>query len=92
MGRVEAFEVPASVALDAPVRLTVRDSGPGIVEADVTRLFDPFFTTRDGGNGLGLAMVHRAIEAHRGAIVVDGSQADGARFTVYLPAHNGRRS
>jgi signal transduction histidine kinase len=62
------------------------------VEADVTRLFDPFFTTRDGGNGLGLAMVHRAIEAHRGAIVVDGSQTDGARFTVYLPAHNGTRS
>ena len=93
LGRADTFEVPASVPIDSPVRITVEDSGPGIREEDIGRLFDPFFTTRNGGNGLGLAMVHRAIEAHRGAILVDGNVGRGARFTVYLPAHsNGRRN
>jgi two-component system sensor histidine kinase PilS (NtrC family) len=93
LGRADTFEVPASVPIESPVRLTVEDSGPGIREEDIGRLFDPFFTTRNGGNGLGLAMVHRAIEAHRGAILVDGNVGRGARFTVYLPAHtNGRRN
>jgi two-component system, NtrC family, sensor histidine kinase PilS len=93
LGRADGFDVPASVPIEAPVRLTVEDSGPGIREEDIGRLFDPFFTTRNGGNGLGLAMVHRAIEAHRGAILVDGNAGRGARFTVYLPAHsNGRRN
>jgi two-component system sensor histidine kinase PilS (NtrC family) len=93
LGRADGFEVPASVPIESPVRITVEDSGPGIREEDIGRLFDPFFTTRNGGNGLGLAMVHRAIEAHRGAILVDGNVGRGARFTVYLPAHsNGRRN
>jgi two-component system, NtrC family, sensor histidine kinase PilS len=93
LGRADNLELPASVPIEAPVRLTVEDSGPGIREEDIGRLFDPFFTTRNGGNGLGLAMVHRAIEAHRGAILVDGNAGRGARFTVYLPAHsNGRRN
>jgi signal transduction histidine kinase len=91
IGRVADPDVPKSVVFDAPVRITVQDSGPGIPEQDVPNLFNPFFTTRDGGNGLGLAMVHRAVEAHSGAILVDGNPGAGARFTVYLPAHNGLR-
>jgi two-component system, NtrC family, sensor histidine kinase PilS len=84
--------VPASVRLHAPVRLSVRDSGPGIPEEDIPRVFDPFFTTRQGGTGLGLAMVHRAVEAHQGTILVDGGSGDGAEFTVYLPTQADRRS
>jgi two-component system sensor histidine kinase PilS (NtrC family) len=86
--RAAASELPSSVPLDAPIRLTVKDNGPGIPEAEISRLFDPFHTTRTGGTGLGLALVHRAVEAHRGAIFVDGSHG-GASFTVYLPAHTG---
>ncbi|MGH7444215.1 MAG: sensor histidine kinase, partial [Longimicrobiales bacterium] len=92
LGRAYDADVPASVHIDAPVRLTVRDSGPGIAQADVEHLFDPFYTKREGGTGLGLAMVHRAVEAHSGAIMVDGEPGQGARFTVYLPAHVARRS
>jgi two-component system sensor histidine kinase PilS (NtrC family) len=92
IGRVEEPEIPTSISIESPVRVTVQDTGPGIPAEDVPRLFDPFFTTRSGGNGLGLAMVHRAVEAHRGAILVDGNPGEGARFTVYLPARNGRRS
>jgi two-component system, NtrC family, sensor histidine kinase PilS len=86
IGRAAELEVPSSLHLQAPIRLIVRDSGPGIREEERPRLFDPFYTTREGGTGLGLAMVHRAVEAHHGAILVDGAPGSGAQFTVYLPA------
>jgi two-component system, NtrC family, sensor histidine kinase PilS len=82
-------ELPSSVPLGAPIRLTVTDTGPGLRPEDISRMFDPFFTTRSGGMGLGLAMVHRAVEAHRGAILVDSGPEGGACFTIYLPAHAG---
>lgn len=85
LGVPNGHNVPPSVELDAAVRLCVRDSGPGIPAEDIPRVFDPFFTTRQGGTGLGLAMVHRAVEAHHGTILVDGGSGDGAEFTVYLP-------
>jgi signal transduction histidine kinase len=68
----------------------VSDTGPGIPEAVVENIFDPFFTRRTGGTGLGLALVQRAVEAHGGAIFVDNGAAGsgtGAIFTLYLPAH-----
>jgi nitrogen-specific signal transduction histidine kinase len=66
------------------VMLTVSDVGAGIPAEIRDRLFDPFFTTKPGGSGLGLAVVHRAIDAHRGLVFVDSSPA-GTRFTVLLP-------
>lgn len=92
LGHSVQSSVPRSVELRLPVRLTVRDSGPGIPEEDISRVFDPFFTTRPGGTGLGLAMVHRAVEAHHGTILVDGGAGDGAEFTVYLPALSEERN
>lgn len=92
LGRSAQSSVPSSVELRLPVRLTVRDSGPGIPEADIPRVFDPFFTTRQGGTGLGLAMVHRAVEAHHGTILVEGGSGEGAEFTVYLPTQAERRN
>ncbi len=91
VGRATNFDLPASVRLEGPARISVLDSGPGIREEDIPHLFDPFFTTRERGNGLGLAMVHRAVEAHGGAILVDGNPGQGARFTVYLPTQTDRR-
>ena len=92
LGRTADEDIPTPIALRSPIRLSVRDSGPGIPEEDIPRVFDPFFTTRQGGTGLGLAMVHRAVEAHRGTILVDGGDGGGAEFTVYLPAQNERRN
>lgn len=66
------------------VSLRVSDSGPGIPTEIRDRMFDPFFTTKPNGSGLGLAVVHRAIEAHRGLVFVD-SNARGTKFTVILP-------
>ena len=55
--------------------LRVTDEGPGIPAEIRDRMFDPFFTTKTGGSGLGLAVVHRAIEAHRGLVFVDSEAA-----------------
>lgn len=66
------------------VALRVSDNGPGIAPEVRDRLFEPFTTTKQGGTGLGLPVVHRAIEAHRGLVFVD-SDAGGTRFTVLLP-------
>ncbi len=67
----------------------MEDSGPGISEEDVGRIFDPFFTTRAGGSGLGLTLVHRAVEAHGGALLVERSPKGGAQFLIYLPGMAG---
>lgn len=64
--------------------IEVRDQGTGIPAEVSDRLFEPFATTKPGGSGLGLAMVHRAIEAHRGLVLVD-SAPTGTCFTVLLP-------
>lgn len=68
------------------VSLRVSDAGPGIPAEIRDRMFDPFFTTKANGSGLGLAVVHRAIEAHRGLVFVD-NVTRGTRFTVILPRH-----
>jgi two-component system sensor histidine kinase PilS (NtrC family) len=78
-------QLPVGVSFErgaASVRIT--DDGPGIPTEVRARMFDPFVTTKPGGTGLGLPIVHRAIEAHRGLVFVD-SGSSGTRFTVLLP-------
>lgn len=78
-------EVPAGAGFDhGAVALRVTDDGPGIPADLRARMFDPFVTTKEGGSGLGLPVVHRAVEAHRGLVLVDSSSS-GTRFTVLLP-------
>ena len=78
-------EVPAGARFDnGAVALRVTDDGPGIPLELRSRMFEPFVTTKEGGSGLGLPVVHRAVEAHRGLVLVDSS-AHGTRFTMLLP-------
>ena len=78
--------LPAGIAFEGEaVSLRVSDAGPGIPAGIRDRMFDPFFTTKANGSGLGLAVVHRAIEAHRGLVFVDNGLRGGTRFTVILP-------
>ncbi|MFP5354199.1 MAG: two-component system sensor histidine kinase NtrB, partial [Gemmatimonadota bacterium] len=80
-------DAPAGVSFDeGGVALRVSDEGTGISPEIRDRLFDPFFTTKPGGSGLGLSVVHRAIESHRGFVFVD-SDARGTRVTVLLPTY-----
>ncbi|NNM05823.1 MAG: ATP-binding protein, partial [Gemmatimonadetes bacterium] len=69
----------------APVCLRVSDSGPGVNPEELPRIFDPFYTGRSGGSGLGLAVVHRAVEAHDGVVLVEEGPEGGAEFRIFLP-------
>jgi len=67
------------------VRISVEDEGPGIPKAHLGRIFDPYFTTKKKGSGLGLAMAHSIIKNHDGYITADSRPGEGAVFTIYLP-------
>jgi len=68
------------------VSLTFTDEGCGISEADQKMIFDPYFTTKANGTGLGLASTHSIIKRHGGLILVNSSVGKGTSFTIYLPA------
>jgi signal transduction histidine kinase/putative methionine-R-sulfoxide reductase with GAF domain len=67
------------------IHLSIQDSGVGIPGEDMNKLFDPFFSTKEGGIGLGLSIAHRIIDQHRGKIDVESVPGKGTLFTVWLP-------
>jgi signal transduction histidine kinase len=67
------------------VEVTVEDTGVGIAPEVLERIFDPFFTTRPDGSGLGLATVHRIVEANDGNLRVESSVGEGTVLRVRFP-------
>lgn len=67
------------------VRIAIRDNGPGLTAEQETRLFEPFYTTKTHGTGLGMAISRRIVEAHGGWIAVGRDAASGAEIVVVLP-------
>jgi len=74
-----------SYATPAGLALAVDDNGPGIAEGDRPKVFDPFFTQREGGIGLGLTVVQQIIRAHGADISAEASPDGGARFLLFFP-------
>jgi len=70
---------------DGFISVSVIDDGPGIPPGDLRKIFDPFYSTRDDGTGLGLTMVHRIVDEHDGHIEVHSTPGEGASFIVSLP-------
>jgi signal transduction histidine kinase len=68
------------------VRLTFSDQGCGIPEEDMNRIFDPYFTTKSSGRGLGLASVHSIVKRHGGHIGVRSQTGKGTTVTIHLPS------
>jgi len=72
---------------DGTLELQVHDSGQGISEADLPKVFDPLFTTKAKGIGMGLAIVNQIVRRHEGTIGVTSKQGEGTTFTITLPVH-----
>ena len=72
------------------VRLEVEDSGPGVSPEDKIRLFEPYFSTKKGGTGLGLTIVSTIVTDHNGYVRVQDNQPNGARLIVELPARGAK--
>lgn len=86
-----AREVGVSTDLSgAWAEIRVSDTGPGMAVGDLKNVFNPFFTTRPQGMGMGLAIVRTIVEAHHGQISAENQLSRGALFTVRLPIARGR--
>lgn len=83
-GRLRVSAVPATDGKRG-VEITFEDTGPGIPAELREQIFNPFFTTKDTGVGLGLSIVSKIIDAHRGWIRVASEPGEGASFQVFLP-------
>ena len=68
------------------IKISINDQGMGIHEKDIPHVFEPFYTTKDKGNGLGLAISYSIIKKHGGHMSVKSSYGNGATFNIYLPA------
>ncbi len=79
-------EMPAVLDKGDYVSISMRDNGLGIPEKYLDRIFDPYFTTKERGSGLGLATSHSIVRNHGGVIVVESQLGEGTTFTMYLPA------
>src|SRR6266704_2272858 len=70
-------------------RIEIEDNGPGIARQELARIFTPFYTTKERGTGLGLALVQKAAVLHDGRVEVESDEGRGARFTLVLPTRPG---
>ena len=76
---------------DGAVGFSIHDSGPGIPDENLDRVFESFFTTKEGGMGIGLAICRSIIMAHGGSIAVSNHPGGGAQFRFTLPAMRGAK-
>jgi two-component system sensor kinase FixL len=89
-GRREV-EVRATACGGHEVEVAVRDTGPGLDPALLERIFEPFYTTKENGLGMGLAISRAIVDAHEGRLSAAADPGGGAIFRIVLPAARGRR-
>jgi PAS domain S-box-containing protein len=77
--------VTTSTIASGGIRVQVRDTGPGMSPTQLTQIFEPFYTTKTRGTGLGLPICRRVVEAHGGTISVESEPGKGAEFTISIP-------
>jgi two-component system sensor histidine kinase HydH len=72
------------------IKLIIEDSGIGIPEKDFNQIFDPFFSTKEQGSGLGLSIVYKLVEGHQGEIKVESKEGKGTKIIIFLPQKRGK--
>jgi len=92
LNAIDAMEPGGQLKIDVTgsgenngLKIRVSDTGHGISHEDLSRIFDPYFTTKTSGTGLGLAIAHNIIEAMGGAVEVDSKPGKGTTFTLIVP-------
>ena len=75
----------ATNLVDNEIRISVCDTGTGINEENLAKIFEPYFTTKETGTGLGLTQVYKIIREHQGEITVDSAPNQGSEFKIILP-------
>ena len=70
-----------------PVQVVVADTGCGVSPEHLPKIFDPFFSTKEMGTGLGLAVTHGIIQSHGGTIRVESREGEGTTVVIELPSH-----
>jgi len=75
----------SGAAVNDGVELFVKDNGPGIPEDRMAHIFEPFYSTKEGGTGLGLTVSYNIITAHGGSLEIISSDENGTCFRIYLP-------
>jgi signal transduction histidine kinase len=70
---------------DAEIYISVKDTGSGISEENLPKIFEPYFTTKPTGTGLGLTLVFKIVREHRGDLSVKSREGEGADFIITLP-------
>ena len=86
IGKGTSFPLSSQLRGKEWVKISITDSGNGIVPEEKEKIFEPFFTTKENGTGLGLSIVHKIIENHNGLIKVESELGRGSTFTIFLPA------
>ncbi len=89
-----AEDIPASLPENTGgyVRVSIHDNGPGIKKEIQENIFDPYFTTREQGSGLGLSVAYSIVNNHGGKLMVDSKEGSGTTFTLYLPSSKKKTS
>jgi len=94
---VQAMSGPGEIVLwarhsDSSVSIGVRDHGPGIDAENFDRVFNPFFTTKESGTGLGLSVVHQIVTQHGGTVTAEKNPGGGVTFTLVVPLRQRSRT
>jgi signal transduction histidine kinase len=94
---VQAMSAPGEIVVSArqngsTVILSVRDQGPGIPVEDIDKIFNPFFTTKEAGTGLGLSVVVQIVTQHGGTVMAERNPDRGMTFSLVIPLRQRRRS
>jgi signal transduction histidine kinase len=89
-GNKGIIQIRTATDADGNIRIEIHDNGKGIAEKDIDNIFKAYFTTKEGGSGIGLSLVHTIMQAYNGTISVESAVGQGTTFTLLFPTRTHR--
>ena len=81
----------ATIGTESEIRISICDTGVGIDQEILKKIFEPYYTTKENGTGLGLTLAYKIIREHQGDITVDSTEGEGTNFEIILPVYHKER-